>query len=191
MRSLMVSLLVLCVFVHSQDSSAQETKSKVPDVLNFKMKALNGKEIDLGQFKGKVILFVNVASECGLTPQYQGLQKLHKDYANQGLVVIGIPSNDFGRQEPGSDEEIAKFCQTNYGVEFPMLAKVQVLGEGQCGLYKHLTSKDTNPKFSGPIRWNFDKFLIGKTGEIVARFEPATDPLSDDVVQTIRKELEK
>ncbi len=164
---------------------------KVPAVLNFKMEGLDGKTVDLAKFQGKVVLFVNVASKCGLTPQYEGLQNLHKKYAAKGLVIVGVPSNDFLKQEPGTNEEIAAFCKKNYGVEFVMLAKVKVKGNGQAPLYKYLTSKETNPKFGGPIEWNFDKFLVSRDGSIVARFAPKTDPESKDVTDRIEKELAK
>jgi glutathione peroxidase len=163
----------------------------VPPVLDFKMKRLSGKEVALAQYQGKVLLVVNVASQCGLTPQYEGLQALHKKYADQGLAVLGFPANEFGAQEPGSNEEIAQFCKANYGVDFDMFAKVVVKGEGQCSLYRHLTSKETNPKFAGPISWNFEKFLIGRHGQIVARFEPGVEPTSDEVVKAIETELAK
>ena len=164
---------------------------KVAPVLNFKMTGLNGKSVDLSQFQGKVVLFVNVASECGYTPQYKGLQALYKKYAKEGLVIVGVPSNDFGKQEPGTNEQIAAFCKKNYGVEFPMLAKVVVVGEGQAPLYKFLTSKDTNPKFAGPVRWNFEKFLIGRDGQVVARFASDVEPGSDDFEKAIRNALQK
>src|SRR5262249_20413519 len=127
----------------------------VPPVLNFKMKDLAGKDVDLSKYQGKVILVVNVASKCGFTPQYEGLEALHEKYGKDGLVVLGVPSNDFGKQEPGSNDEIAKFCQSKYGVKFDMLAKVAVKGDEQVPLYKYLTSKETNPRFAGPIKWNF------------------------------------
>jgi glutathione peroxidase len=164
---------------------------KVPPVLNFKMEGLDGKTVDLAKFKGKVVLFVNVASECGLTPQYKGLQALHKKYAGKGLVIVGVPSNDFGMQEPGTNKEIAEFCTTKYGVEFVMLAKVKVKGPGQAPLYKYLTSKETNPKFGGAIKWNFDKFLVGRDGTIVTRFTPETNPESKAVIDAIEAELAK
>jgi glutathione peroxidase len=159
--------------------------------LNFSMKRLGGKEVSLSQYQGKVLLMVNVASQCGLTPQYAGLESLHKKYASQGLAVLGFPANEFGAQEPGSNEEIAQFCKANYGVDFDMFAKVVVKGEGQCPLYQHLTSKQTNPKFGGPISWNFEKFLIGRNGQIVARFAPDVEPESEEVVKAIEAELAK
>jgi glutathione peroxidase len=162
---------------------------KVPAVLDYKMKGLNGKEVDLARYQGKVILIVNTASQCGFTPQYKGLEALHEKYADQGLVVLGVPSNDFGAQEPGSSAEIAEFCQKNYGVKFDMLSKVPVKGNDQVPLYKYLTSKETDPQFSGPIKWNFTKFLINRQGEIVARFEPNVKPESEKVTQAIEAEL--
>ncbi len=138
--------------------AGEKGDKKVPAVLNFKMKNLAGKEIDLAAHQGKVVLIVNVASACGYTPQYEGLQALHQKYAKDGLVVVGVPCNDFGKQEPGTSDEIAEFCKKNYGVTFEMLGKVTVKGDGAAPLYKHLTSKDTNSRFAGPIKWNFTKF---------------------------------
>jgi glutathione peroxidase len=136
---------------------AQERK--VPPVLDFTMKAIDGKDVHLGKYQGKVVLFVNVASQCGLTPQYEALQVLHSKYADQGLAIVGVPANEFGGQEPGSNAEIARFCQDNYRVKFDLLAKVVVKGEGIAPLYRYLTAKDSNPKFGGEIQWNFPKFL--------------------------------
>jgi len=170
-------------------SHAAEKESKVPPALNFTMKRLDGKETPLATYQGKVVLLVNTASECGLTPQYEGLQKLHKKYAGQGLAVLGFPANEFGQQEPGTNDQIAKFCKENYGVEFDMFAKVVVKGPGQCELYKFLTSKETNPKFAGPIGWNFEKFLLNRKGEVVARFKPDVEPESEEVVNAIEAEL--
>lgn len=170
--------------------SLVEGADKVPAVLNFKMNSLAGKPVDLSQYAGKVVLVVNVASECGLTPQYEGLQALHKHYGGQGLAVLGFPANEFGAQEPGTNAEIASFCKQNYGVDFDMFAKVVVKGSGQCPLYQYLTSKETSP-FPGPVSWNFEKFLIGRDGKIVARFEPNAEPTSDEVVKAIEAELAK
>src|SRR3954464_7067058 len=136
MRTLMaVTALVIVPGV----SMAEEGDKKAPPVLNFKMKGIDGKEVDLANYKGKVVMFVNVASKCGLTPQYKGLEELHEKYAKDGLVVIGVPANEFGKQEPGNDSQIAEFCSATYGVKFPMLSKVVVKGEGQTPLYKYLT----------------------------------------------------
>ena len=161
-------------------------------VLDFRMTGIDGKQVDLSQYQGKVVLLVNVASECGYTPQYEPLQALYKKYAKDGLVIVGVPSNDFGKQEPGTNEEIAKFCKGTYGVEFPMLAKVTVKpGPAQAPLYKFLTSKETNPKFAGPIRWNFEKFLIARDGTVVARFASDVDPSTREFEDRLREELKK
>ncbi len=174
-------------------SRAEDKKGdKVPAVLNFKMKGLDGKEVDLAQYQGKVVLIVNVASKCGYTPQYKGLEALYEKYKDKGLVIVGVPANDFGGQEPGTDQEIAKFCTDKYGVTFPMLAKVTtVKGEDKVPLYKYLTSKETDPKFAGEIKWNFTKFLIGRNGEVVNRFEPKATPESDEMTKAIEAELAK
>ena len=137
------------------------------------------------------MLLVNVATYCGNTPQYKGLEALHEKYADKGLVVLGVPANEFGKQEPGTNEEIAKFCDATYHVKFPMLSKVVVKGDGICPLYQYLTSKDTDPKFAGDIEWNFAKFLISRDGEVVGRFKPKVQPESDDVVKAIETELGK
>jgi glutathione peroxidase len=161
--------------------------------LNFKMKTLDGQDVDLAKFKGKVVLIVNVASQCGLTGQYKPLQQLHDKYGDKGLVIIGVPANDFGKQEPGSDAEISDFCKKNYGVKFLMLSKVPTVkaGKDQVPLYKFLTEKESNGTFAGPIKWNFTKFLVGKDGAVKARFEPQVEPDSADVVKTIETELAK
>jgi len=185
----LAGLAVLFAGVSAADD-VKEAKKAAP-VLNFKMMRLDGKEVDLSKYQGKVVLFVNVASQCGFTPQYKGLETLHEKYAKDGLAVVGVPSNDFGKQEPGTSEQIASFCKKNYGVKFDMLAKVPVKGEEQVPLYKYLTSKETDPKFAGPIRWNFTKFLISRDGEIVARFEPAVKPGSKEVTTAIEAALKK
>jgi glutathione peroxidase len=188
MRSL-VSLGLLSLFVVLPSTSAQE--KKVPAVLNFKMKSLDGQTVDLSKYQGKVVLIVNVASECGYTPQYKGLQALHEKYADKGLVVLGVPCNDFGGQEPGTETEIKKFCTEKYNVKFDMLAKVSTKGKDQAPLYKFLTDKTTNPKSGGPIGWNFTKFLIGRNGEIVARFDSKVEPDAAELTKAVEAELAK
>jgi glutathione peroxidase len=190
MRRLLCTLtaVALCAALAAADEKGDK---KVPAVLNFKMKSLDGKDVSLSKYQGKVVLIVNVASQCGLTKQYKGLQGLHDKYAEQGLVVLGVPANEFGSQEPGSDAEIATFCKKEYDVKFDMLSKVVVKGEGQAPLYKFLTSADTNPKFKGDIKWNFTKFLVGRNGEVIARFEPDVEPQSKKVVEAIEAELKK
>ena len=171
--------------------AADKADAKVPPVLNFKMKSIDGKDVDLSKFQGKVVMFVNVASKCGLTPQYKGLQEVYDKYGKDGLVIIGVPANEFGKQEPGSDAEISKFCTDKYSVTFPMLSKVVVKGKGITPLYEYLTSKETDPKFAGEIKWNFTKFLISRKGEIVHRFEPRVKPNAEEVTSAIEAELKK
>lgn len=171
-------------------TTSESAHSSAVAPLDVTMQTLDGKEVNLAKkYKGKVVLLVNVASKCGLTPQYKPLEALHEKYANQGLAIVGVPCNQFGGQEPGTAAEIAEFCQANYGVEFDMLAKVDVNGDGACPLYKTLTSKELNPKMGGPIKWNFEKFLFDRNGRLVARFEPRTAPDSKEVVQQIEAEL--
>jgi glutathione peroxidase len=189
------ALFVLAAFsllaVLANQATAQTTAKGGKNVLQFKMKGLDGKAVDLAKYKGKVVLIVNVASECGYTPQYKPLQALHAKYAKEGLAVLGFPCNDFGKQEPGTEKQIAEFCEKNYGVTFDMFAKISIKGEQPAPLFKFLTSKETNPKFSGPVRWNFTKFLIGRDGSIVARFESDVDPESDAFQKAIRDQLAK
>jgi len=137
------------------------------------MKTIDGTVVDLASYKGKVVLIVNVASRCGATPQYAGLQKLYDTYKDKGLVVIGFPANDFGAQEPGSDPQIAEFCSSKYGVTFPMFSKITVKGPDKSPLYKTLTESADPP---GEVAWNFEKFLVGKDGEVAARFKTGVQP---------------
>ena len=164
---------------------------EVPKTLRFKMKQLDGKDVALKDYQGKVLLMVNVASKCGLTPQYEQLQGLHEQYAKEGLVVMGFPCNQFRKQEPGTASEIREFCKANYGVEFPLFSKVEVNGEGACDLYKHLTSLKTEPVGEGKISWNFEKFLVGRDGEVVARFSPRTRPDAAEVIEAIETALQE
>lgn len=162
----------------------------IPAALNFTMNSIDGKPVNLSRYQGKVVLMVNVASECGFTPQYAGLQELHKKYAAKGLAILGFPSNDFGAQEPGSNPEIAAFCKKNYGVEFDMFSKIVVNGSGQSSLYKFLTSSQTNPKFAGEVGWNFEKFLIGRDGQVIGRFSSDAEPLSNEMMRAIETALQ-
>jgi len=165
--------------------------SKVTGPLSFTLKDIKGNPVELSKYKGKVVLLVNVASQCGLTPQYEGLEALYEKYAKDGFVIIGIPANEFGMQEPGTNEEIEKFCTSKYKVTFPMMSKIIVKGEGIDPLYKYLTTKDTKPQPAGDITWNFEKFLVGKDGQVVARFAPRTKPDDSKLVSTIETELKK
>ena len=172
------------------DASDKEA-TQVSKPLTFTMKSLDGKDIDLSKYQGKVVMIVNVASLCGLTPQYRQLQALHKKYSKAGLAILGFPCNQFLYQEPGTPEQIKEFCRVNYGVGFDMFAKVEVNGKGACDLYKRLTSSDAKPKGAGKISWNFEKFIIGRNGEVVARFAPTTKPDDAEVVKVIEAELAK
>jgi glutathione peroxidase len=156
---------------------------------DFHAKTIDGADKSLGDYRGRVALVVNVASQCGLTPQYAGLEKLHETYAGKGLSVLGFPANEFGAQEPGPNDAIKTFCETSYGVKFDMFGKVKVKGEGIDPLFAFLTSPQDNPAFAGDIKWNFNKFLVGKDGTVLARFEPKVEPTSPEVVAAIEKAL--
>lgn len=158
-------------------------------VHDFTVTTIKGSEKSLADYKGKVLLVVNVASECGLTPQYAGLETLHEEYAKKGLAVLGFPANDFGAQEPGTDAQVEQFCSTKFGAKFDMFSKVAVKGEKTAPLFDWLQSADTNPAFGGAIKWNFNKFLVGKDGKVIGRFEPKVEPLAPEVKAAIEKAL--
>lgn len=161
-----------------------------PGLYDHTVATISGKPVELASYKHHVLLIVNTASKCGLTPQYEGLEKLHDRYKAQGLRILAFPSNDFFNQEPASNGEIAQFCSSTYGVSFDLFEKVQVkAGSGQAPLYRFLTEKATNPRHSGPIRWNFDKFLIDRQGHIVDRFDPRTTPEDKRVVAALEAAL--
>jgi glutathione peroxidase len=162
---------------------------KQPMIYTFALKSIDGKEVNLSQYRGKALLLVNVASQCGYTPQYEGLQKIYSKYKDRGLIVLGFPANNFGAQEPGTDQEIKTFCSTRYNVTFPMFSKISVKGPDQHPLYQYLTSASTNPNFAGEIKWNFNKFLIDKHGNVAARFDSKDAPESETVVGAIEKAL--
>lgn len=158
-------------------------------IYDYSVKTIDGRAKSLADYKGKALLIVNVASECGLTPQYAGLESLHEAYADKGLAILGFPANEFGSQEPGSNQQIQEFCRTSYGVKFDMFSKVKVKGAGIEPLFEHLTSKETDPAFAGDIKWNFNKFLIGKDGRVLARFEPKVEPTSPEVTKAVESAL--
>jgi glutathione peroxidase len=151
--------------------------------------SLDGSPADLHDYDGKAVLVVNVASRCGLTPQYTGLEELHERFADRGFSVLGVPCNQFGGQEPGTAEEIATFCSTSYGVTFPMTEKVDVNGDDRHALYRQLVDVADKDGHAGDIRWNFEKFLVAPGGEVVARFNPMVDPTSDEVVAAVEGAL--
>ena len=164
-------------------------EKQMSSIYDFTVNDIDGNPVKLEQYKGKAVLIVNVASKCGNTPQYEGLQDLYKKYGDKGLVILGFPANNFGGQEPGTNEEIKDFCTTNYGVTFPMFSKISVKGEDIHPLYKYLTSAETDPEFAGDITWNFNKFLINPSGKIVARFDSKDKPESEKVVKAIQLAL--
>jgi glutathione peroxidase len=169
-------------------------KAAVPaaaDALDFKVKDIDGKDVDLGTYRGKAVLIVNTASKCGHTPQYADLQALWTKYQDSGFVVLGFPSNDFLWQEPGTNKEIREFCTSKFHVTFPMFEKIDVKGKDQTPLYAYLTNQETKPTGKGNISWNFEKFLIGRDGKVAARFSPGTSPSDTIVVKAIEAELAK
>jgi glutathione peroxidase len=158
-----------------------------PTVQEIPLHDIDGKATSLKAYQGRVVLLVNVASKCGLTPQYKALEAAHRKYKDQGFTVVGVPCNDFLGQEPGSAEEIKTFCSTKYDITFPLTEKVHVKGDEQHPLYRALTGKDA--KFPGDIEWNFGKFLLGRNGEVLARFSPRTTPDDPKVVAAIEEAL--
>lgn len=157
--------------------------------LDFTMKDIDGKDVALSTYKGKVLLFVNVASKCGLTPQYEQLVALKSKYGEKGFEILGFPANNFMGQEPGSEAEIKTFCQTKYKVNFQMFSKISVKGGDIHPLYRYLTAKDTDPQFPGDINWNFEKFLIGRDGKVINRFNPKVKPDNEEVLKAVEAAL--
>jgi glutathione peroxidase len=183
MRKL-IFILMLCVACASLSA---EPKS----IYDFNLRSIDGDHVSLKSYQGKVVLLVNVASKCGFTPQYAALESVYEKYKDRGLVIVGIPANNFAQQEPGTDEEIKKFCSNKYNVTFPMMSKVSVLGDDKTPLYVFLTDKSVNPQIGGDIKWNFTKFLFDRNGNPVARFEPNVTPDSPQVTAAIESALGK
>ena len=177
-------VLTLCVAGACMASPANS-------VYNFTLKSIDGQPVSLRSYHGKVLLLVNVASKCGYTPQYAGLESLYEKYKDRGLVIVGIPANNFAGQEPGTNAEIKTFCRNKYSVSFPMMSKVSVLGEDKTPLYVFLTDKSVNPQIGGDIKWNFTKFLFDRNGKPVARFEPAVTPDSPQVTAAVESALKQ
>lgn len=178
--------LAAVVFASCRSSAAELPATGAKSPLDFTLKANDGSDYPLANLKGKVVMLVNTASKCGYTKQYAGLQKLYATYADRGLVIVGIPSNDFLSQEPGTDGDIKEFCQRNFGVTFPLMAKVAVKGEAQVPLYRYLTAESP---FPGKISWNFNKFLIGRDGQLVSRYGSNTAPDDADFIKAIEAAL--
>jgi glutathione peroxidase len=180
-----LSILTLC----GMGCESQKGIPAMASLYDIKVETITGETVPLASYRGKVLLIVNTASKCGFTGQYEGLQTLYTQYADRGFVILGFPSNDFLRQEPGTDEEILSFCKLNYGVTFPLFAKGSVKGRNQQPLYQYLTDKTTNPKFGGKISWNFNKFLIGRDGTILGRFGSRTAPQAPELIAQIESAL--
>ena len=176
---------IVLVSSTAQGNADQEIRST--PIYDFTMDDIDGKPRTLDEFKGKVMMIVNTASFCGNTPQYEGLQTLYERYRDQGFTILAFPANDFGKQEPGDNKEIAEFCYTKYSLEFPLFSKITVLGDQKHPLYRYLT-EDT--PFKGEIKWNFQKFLVNQQGEVIARYKPGQKPLTPQIVGDIEKALQ-
>jgi len=180
---LLSSLLVL--------PSSIPAKGADKGLYGFSMKSIDGKTIPLSTYQGKVLLIVNVASKCGFTPQYKDLEALYQKYQDKGFVILAFPANNFGAQEPGTDAEIKEFCTVNYGVTFPMFSKISVKGDDQHPLYRFLTSDEANPSTSGEVKWNFQKYLVGRDGKVLAKFLSKVKPLSDELTAALESALKE
>ena len=191
MKKIFILLLsVVAFFQNCANKKSEASKAKTQELMgktiyDYKVESLDGGEINFADFKGKKILIVNTASECGFTPQYADLEKISKDYAEK-LVVIGFPANNFGGQEPGSNNEIGAFCQKNFGVTFPMAAKVSVKGEDQAPIFRYLTEKDLNGVKNASILWNFTKFLIDENGKLIDSYGSTTKPTADAITKHLK-----
>jgi glutathione peroxidase len=179
----MKRLFLLTVLLGMTAMAADKT------VFDFTLNSIDGQPTPLSNFKGKVVMLVNVASRCGFTPQYSGLEALYEKYKDQGFVIVGVPANNFGGQEPGTNQEIKTFCTTKYNVSFPMMAKVSVKGSDITPLYAFLTDKSAHPDTGGEIGWNFTKFLVGPDGKVIARFDSKVEPQSPEVTSAVEKAL--
>lgn len=182
---------MVCVILAGPAAMAQEAEKKPASPLDFTVEDIDGKQVPLSKYKGNVVLIVNTASKCGLTPQYAALQKLHETYGKKGLAILAFPANEFGNQEPGTNQQIKEFCTSKFSVDFDLFSKLVVKGDGQAPLYQYLTSNQANGEFGGEIKWNFTKFLVSRDGKVVARYEPRVKPDEPQVVQAVERELNK
>lgn len=174
-------MLVLFCFIQCHAQKKEDMKT----IYDYKVEDINGEEFDFADLKGKKILIVNTASKCGFTPQFEGLEKLYQKYKDQNFIVVGFPSNDFGQQDPGTNEEIAEFCRINYGVSFPMMSKISVKGENMAPIYQFLTQKELNGKKNSSVKWNFQKYLINEDGTLHDYFYSITNPESKKITKWI------
>ena len=183
MTKLLVAAMVCLLFCAAAVIGGEKS------IFDYTLSAIDGQPAPLSAYKGRVLMLVNVASRCGFTPQYTALEAIYEKYKQRAFVIVGVPANNFGAQEPGTNQEIKTFCQSKYNVTFPMMSKVSVKGDDKTPLYQYLTDKSANPKTGGDIQWNFTKFLVGPEGQIIARFEPAVTPDSPEVTAAIEKAL--
>lgn len=184
-----VATLVPPAALAADEPSSKTPAQEIPAVLQFRMNSLAGEPVELSRYQGRVLLIVNVASRCGYTKQYAGLQALHEKYSAKGLSVLGFPANDFGAQEPGTSEEIATFCKKNFGVEFDMFEKITVVGDDKAPLYAWLTSGGGDEAKAGEVKWNFEKFLVGRDGKLLARFPSKVAPEDPEFVAALERAL--
>lgn len=178
-KFIFILLAMVSIGINAQNMSNRS-------IHQFKVTDLEGREFDFSKLKGKKIMVVNTASECGLTPQYKQLQKVYEQYQDKGFVIVGFPANNFGSQEPGSDKEIAAFCERNYGVTFPMMSKISVKGEDMHKIYKFLTQKEKNGIMDSEVQWNFQKYLIDENGKLVKVIDPRTLPDDQEILEWIK-----
>ena len=191
MKKIAVAVFGVFVLFSSQSNAQSDLKSasevKIPDLYNYKVKGIDGKEISLSQFKGKKILIVNTASKCGYTPQYKELEELYQTYKSNNFVIIGFPANNFGAQEPGTNAEIMTFCTKNYGVTFPMMEKISVKGKDMAELYQFLTQQKRNGVMDSEVKWNFQKYFINSKGQLVTVLDSEVSPMSPEITALIEK----
>jgi len=180
MRTICLMLVLFC-FIQCHAQKKEDMKT----IYDYKVEDINGEEFDFADLKGKKILIVNTASKCGFTPQFEGLEKLYQKYKDQNFIIVGFPSNDFGQQDPGTNEEIAEFCRINYGVSFPMMSKISVKGENMAPIYQFLTQKELNGKKNSSVKWNFQKYLINEDGTLHDYFYSITNPESKKITKWI------
>ncbi|MBN1301736.1 MAG: glutathione peroxidase [Melioribacteraceae bacterium] len=187
----MILKIIALIFLISVSISAQKTEKQKTEksVFDIAVKDIDGKDVQLSEYKGKVLLIVNVASKCGYTPQYEGLQKIYEKFNEQGFEILAFPCNDFGAQEPGSNEQIQNFCSVNYGVTFRLFDKIKVIGDEKSPLYSLLINNPGTE--NGDVKWNFEKFLIGRDGEIVKRFRSKVKPESRELLSALEYELKR
>lgn len=191
MKTLAMGVMILAALAVPAVGAGEADGVKAGPLLNRTVRSIEGKDVRLADYQGKVLMIVNTASRCGNTPQYAGLEEIYRKYRARGFEVLAFPANNFGGQEPGTNAEIQEFCSATYEVTFPLFGKISVKGDDQAPLYRFLTDRKTNPKYGGDIEWNFAKFLVNRKGEVVARYKAGHKPTEPDVITAIERELAK